>query len=144
VPLTTPSKGNSVGRFRLWSVSLPGAVSNRRFLENNSDSSDRDSAVPNMPQRIIVPAARAYCFHQNIAIDFDRFQAAAIFKAEQPSHLTPHLFAEYLSLAAGCPKLTGFPRKNGREGVRPVGHGKSSNSKKVLKYSVNEARPESL
>jgi len=57
---------------------------------------------------------------------------------------TPHTpsFTEYLRrfLAAGCPKPIGFPRKSGGWGVKPFGHGKSSNPEKVLKYSVNTRR----
>ncbi len=37
-------------------------------------------------------------------------------------------------------KPTPFPRKNGRQGVKPFGHGKSSSPKKVLKYSVSVPR----
>jgi hypothetical protein len=40
-------------------------------------------------------------------------------------------------LAKGCPKPNGFPRKNGRQGVKPFGHGKSSNPEKRLNYSAN-------
>jgi hypothetical protein len=42
--------------------------------------------------------------------------------------------------AAGCPKPTWSPRKKGDRGVKPFGHGKSSNPEKVHKYSVNTPR----
>ena len=57
---------------------------------------------------------------------------------------TPHtplvyrIFESFLT--ASCPKPIGFPRKSGREGVKPFGHAKSSNPKKVLKYSVKIRR----
>src|SRR5260370_34723736 len=37
-------------------------------------------------------------------------------------------------------KPTPFPRKTALGGVKPFGHGKSSNPKKVLKYSVSVPR----
>jgi len=61
---------------------------------------------------------------------------------KSPAYLTPpsvHTIFESF-LAAGCPKPIGFPRKNGRQGVKPFGHGKSSIPRKRLKYSVNAHR----
>ncbi len=58
---------------------------------------------------------------------------------KSPAYLTPpsvHTIFESF-LAAGCPKPIGFPRKNGRQGVKPFGHGKSSIPRKRLKYSAN-------
>src|SRR5713101_1893558 len=61
---------------------------------------------------------------------------------KSPAYLTPpsvHTIFESF-LAAGCPKPIGFPRKNGRQGVKPFGHGKSSIPRKRLKYSVSVPR----
>src|SRR5229473_3545349 len=56
---------------------------------------------------------------------------------KSPAYLTPpsvHTIFESF-LAAGCPKPIGFPRKNGRQGVKPFGHGKSSIPSNLLKYA---------
>jgi hypothetical protein len=50
---------------------------------------------------------------------------------------TPDVYRIFESfLASGCPKPIDFPRKKGAWGVKPFGHGKSSNPRKALKYSV--------
>jgi len=54
------------------------------------------------------------------------------------SHPLVHRIFESFLTASRCPKPLGSPRKKHWEGVKLFGHGKSSNPKKVLKYSVNE------
>jgi hypothetical protein len=57
----------------------------------------------------------------------ERFEPPKIARAPH-TPLVHRIFESFL--AAGCPKPTDFPRKNGSEGVKPFGHGKGSSPKK--------------